>query len=173
MERTIDAPVSDVTVIRWPAEAERLERLRAAGTPRLALVAPHAPAFHATDPLEDWVRMPADEGDVRARVRSLVERADEHRRGEPEIGDDRVLRYGRWWTPLAPTEARLVGPLVARFGNVVARSELARAGWPDGPPSRNTLDVQLGRLRRRLDGSGLVLRTVRSRGCLLSISPTR
>ncbi|MBT4677373.1 MAG: helix-turn-helix domain-containing protein, partial [Acidimicrobiaceae bacterium] len=42
------------------------------------------------------------------------------------------------------------------------------AGWPDGLPSRNSLDVQLGRLRRRLKGSGLTLRTVRSRGCVLA-----
>ena len=55
-----------------------------------------------------------------------------------------------------------------RFGSVVGRNELAKAGWPDGLPSRNSLDVQLGRLRRRLKGSGLTLHTVRSRGCALA-----
>ncbi|MCH2623747.1 MAG: helix-turn-helix domain-containing protein [Acidimicrobiales bacterium] len=69
---------------------------------------------------------------------------------------------------LAPADARLVAPLVARFGAVVSRGELAKAGWPDGLPSRNSLDVQLGRLRRRLEGSGMSLRTVRSRGCVLA-----
>ena len=92
-------------MIRWPAEADQLDRLRTAGTPRLALVAPHAP------------------------------------------------------------------PLSDRFGHVGPRPDLANAGWPAGLPSRNSLDVQLGRLRRRLDGSGLVLRTVRSRGCLLDAQP--
>ena len=61
-----------------------------------------------------------------------------------------------------------MAPLVDRFGSVVGRGELAKAGWPDGLPSRNSLDVQLGRLRRRLKGSGLTLRTVRSRGCVLA-----
>jgi len=69
---------------------------------------------------------------------------------------------------LTPADARLMAPLVDRFGSVVGRGELAKAGWPDGLPSRNSLDVQLGRLRRRLKGSGLTLRTVRSRGCVLA-----
>ena len=116
--------------------------------------------------------MPADEGDVRARARCLIERCDNGAAYEPELADDRVLRFARWWTTLTPVEARLAGLLSDRFGHVVPRADLARAGWPDGLPSRNSLDVQLGRLRRRLDGSGLVLRTVRSRGCLLDAQPS-
>ncbi|HJM30941.1 MAG: winged helix-turn-helix domain-containing protein [Acidimicrobiales bacterium] len=161
----------DIAMVRWPAEVDRLDRLRTAGTPRLVLVAPHAPPFTVTDALEDWVRMPADEGDVRARARCLIERCDNGVAHEPELADDRVLRFGRWWTTLTPVEARLAGLLSDRFGHVVPRADLARVGWPTGLPSRNSLDVQLGRLRRRIDGSGLVLRTVRSRGCMLAARP--
>ena len=161
----------DIAMVRWPAEADRLDRLRTAGTPRLALVAPHAPPFTVIDPLEDWVRLPADKGDVRARARCLLDRADHGVAHEPELADGRVLRFGRWWTTLTPVEARLASLLSDRFGHVVPRPDLANAGWPAGLPSRNSLDVQLGRLRRRLDGSGLVLRTVRSRGCLLDAQP--
>jgi DNA-binding response OmpR family regulator len=44
---------------------------------------------------------------------------------------------------------------------------LARAGWPDGAPGRNALDVHVLRLRRRVAPLGLAIRTVRSRGYLL------
>ena len=160
--------LTDVAVVRWPDETRQLEELRRRGVPRLALVSPHAPPFAPVDPLEDWVRLPAAPADVRARVLTLVGRAEEDLRRRPELSDDRLLRYGRWWVALAPADARLIAPLVDRFGTVVGRGDLAKAGWPDGLPSRNSLDVQLGRLRRRLNGSGLTLRTVRSRGCVLA-----
>jgi two-component system OmpR family response regulator len=159
--------MTDVAVVRLPDESRQLEELRRRGIPRLALVAPHAPPFTPVDLLEDWVRLPAAPADVRARVLALAGRADESLERRPELTDDRLLRYGRWWVALAPADARLMAPLVDRFGSVVGRGELAKAGWPDGLPSRNSLDVQLGRLRRRLKGSGLTLRTVRSRGCVL------
>ena len=160
--------MTDVAVVRLPDESRQLEELRRRGIPRLALVAPHAPPFTPVDLLEDWVRLPAAPADVRARVLALAGRADESLEQRPELTDDRLLRYGRWWVALAPADARLMAPLVDRFGSVVGRGELAKAGWPDGLPSRNSLDVQLGRLRRRLKGSGLTLRTVRSRGCVLA-----
>ena len=159
--------MTDVAVVRLPDESRQLEELRRRGIPRLALVAPHAPPFTPVDLLEDWVRLPAAPADVRSRVLALAGRADESLERRPELTDDRLLRYGRWWVALAPADARLMAPLVDRFGSVVGRGELAKAGWPDGLPSRNSLDVQLGRLRRRLKGSGLTLRTVRSRGCVL------
>ena len=160
--------MTDVAVVRLPDESRQLEELRRRGIPRLALVAPHAPPFTPVDLLEDWVRLPAAPADVRSRVLALAGRADESLERRPELTDDRLLRYGRWWVALAPADARLMAPLVDRFGSVVGRGELAKAGWPDGLPSRNSLDVQLGRLRRRLKGSGLTLRTVRSRGCVLA-----
>ena len=57
--------------------------------------------------------------------------------------------------------------LLARFGTVVSREQLARAGWPGGAPGRNALDVHVLRLRRRIGPVGLVIKTVRSRGYLL------
>ena len=149
-----EGSTDDVVILRWPDEQTRLADLRQRRIPRLALVSPHAPAFLSSDPLEDWVRLPASEGDVRARVRTLLARAHDERPDAPELDDGRVLRYGSWWTTLAPTEARLAGTFVDRFGGVVSRVELASAGWPEGLPSRNSLDVLLGRIRRRLERLG-------------------
>jgi DNA-binding response OmpR family regulator len=68
---------------------------------------------------------------------------------------------------LPPVEARLTSALLARYGAVVAREALGRAGWPEGAPGRNALDVHMLRLRRRLSPLSLAIRTVRSRGYLL------
>ena len=46
-------------------------------------------------------------------------------------------------------------------------AEMSQAGWPEGAPGRNALDVHVLRLRRRLAPLSLVIRTVRSRGYLL------
>lgn len=158
----------DVVLVRWPAEEERRRHLAAEGRPRLLLVDAAAPAPGVTDPLEDWVRVPADDGDVQARLSTLAARA---RRvdpdGVPALDDDGVIRCNGAWASLPPVEARLTAALLERFGAVVSRDVLARAGWPDGAPGRNALDVHVLRLRRRLAPVGLVIRTVRSRGYLL------
>jgi two-component system, OmpR family, response regulator len=52
---------------------------------------------------------------------------------------------------LTPTEFRVLGVLVARPGEAVRRLELIRAGWPEGAVVHdNTLDVYIGRLRKKL-----------------------
>ena len=68
---------------------------------------------------------------------------------------------------LPPVEGRLARVLIDRLGAVVSRDALTRAGWPDGAPGRNALDVHVLRLRRRLATVELAIRTVRSRGYLL------
>ena len=90
-----------------------------------------------------------------------------HGSGAPSLDDDGVLRYKASWVPLPPVEGRLTDALLSRFGAVVSRENLARAGWPEGAPGRNALDVHVLRLRRRIAPLGLVIRTVRSRGYLL------
>ena len=58
---------------------------------------------------------------------------------------------GEITVPLTPTEFRLLGALAARHGEAVRRRELIATGWPDGAIVHdNTLDVYLGRLRRKL-----------------------
>jgi DNA-binding response OmpR family regulator len=156
----------DVVVVRWPDEQPRLERLRSAGTPRLLLVAPEAPPPVPLDPLEDWVRLPADDRDLRARVATLTARA-ELDQTQPELDEDGLLRYRSKWTALSPVERLLASALVERFGAVVSRDGLARRAWPAGAPTRNALDVHMLRLRRRIEPLGLEVRTVRSRGYLL------
>ncbi len=160
----------DVVVVRWPREEERRDLLAEAGAPRLLLVedGQHPPA--SEDCLEDWVRVPAAEEDVQARLAALAVRVRKHAADVPELDGDGVLRFAARWVALPPLEARVATALLDRFGAVASRSALARAGWPQGAPARNALDVQVTRLRRRLAPLDLVIRTVRSRGYLLEPS---
>ncbi|MBW3556291.1 MAG: winged helix-turn-helix domain-containing protein [Actinobacteria bacterium] len=166
----------DVVLLRWPGEVERRERLQAEGVPRLLLVDEGVAPPLAADCVEDWIRVPAGEQDVRARISTLTLRADLHaQRGadRPDLDLDGVLRFGSEWVSLPPVEGRLTRALLDRFGAVVGREALCRAGWPAGAPGRNALDVHVLRLRRRLDAVGLSIKTVRSRGYLLEASGKR
>lgn len=157
----------DVVLVRWPADEPTRTRLQTAGVPRLLLVEGSAQPPAVADELEDWIRVPADEVDLHARVEALDRRLRTRSEAQPDLDEDGVLRVGPAWVPLPPVEARLTAALLDRFGAVVSRDALGRAGWPDGAPGRNALDVHVLRLRRRLAPLGLAIRTVRARGYLL------
>src|SRR5262245_56053204 len=157
----------DVVLVRWPEDEPSRARLRDSGVPRLLLVALATSPPAIVDELEDWIRVPADEVDLHARVEALDRRARARTAVLPDLDENGVLRMGAGWVPLPPVEARLTGALLDRYGARVSRDALGRAGWPAGPPGRNALDVHVLRLRRRLAPLGLAIRTVRSRGYLL------
>lgn len=159
----------EVVHLRWPAERRRRERLRQEGRPRLLLVESGVAPPALGDCLEDWIRLPADDGDIAARAGELLARSRHHVGVTPTL-ESGVLRVGESWVPLSPLEAQLTAALLERMDAVVSRETLARAGWPAGTNARNTLDVHMARLRRRLETVGLAIRTVRSRGYLLELS---
>jgi DNA-binding winged helix-turn-helix (wHTH) protein len=157
----------DVKLVRWPAEADQRARLAESYVPRLLLLEDGIAAPEVLDCLEDWIRLPATDADVRARIRGLLLRGQSHLRIVPELDGHGVLRFGTKWVSLPPVEARLADALVVRFGAVVGRDTLRRSVWPGSSPGRNVLDVHVLRLRRRVAPLGLAIRTVRSRGYML------
>ena len=161
------AAMDDVTVLRWPRDRRGREELARSGRARLLVVDSAAAPPVASDPLEDWVRECDGELDRRARLEGLRLRLEQTGGLVPQLDDDGVVRFGPHLAPLPPLEARLAQVLVSHFGAVVSRTQLAAAGWPDGAPGRNALDVHMLRLRRRLAPVRLAIRTVRSRGYLL------
>jgi hypothetical protein len=169
----VDAqPTDEVVLIRWPEEEARLERLRATGAPRLLLVGETLAAPSPVDPLEDWIRLPAAEDDLRTRVATLAARAGRTDAG-PTVDGDGILRHRGQWVTLSPVERSLASALVERFGAVVGRDTLVRRAWSGGKPTRNALDVHMLRLRRRIAPLGLEVRTVRARGYLLQAAERR
>jgi DNA-binding response OmpR family regulator len=162
----------DVVLVRWPEEDSRLRHLRESGSPRLLLLNGESAPPESADCLEDWIRLPADDRDVRARVARLASRA-ETQQPAPQVDGDGLLRYRGRWVALSPVESALATTLVDRFGAVVGRDTLSRRAWPDGTPTRNALDVHMLRLRRRIAPLGVEVRTVRSRGYLMQAAQPR
>jgi DNA-binding response OmpR family regulator len=157
----------DVALLRWPEERDRRDELARSGQARLLLVEPGAAPPVTADALEDWIRLPYDDLDLRARTEGLRMRLERQHQVVPALDPDGVLRFEERWVSLPPVEARLTEALLHRFGAVVSRDVLSTAGWPDGAPGRNALDVHVLRLRRRLEPVHLAIRTIRSRGYLL------
>ena len=160
--------VMEVEIVRWPADSSRLHNLRESGAPRLVLVAAASRAPMPTDDLEDWVRLPATDEDIRLRIDVLRTRLRRGKEELPVLDSGGLLHFRGDTLPLPPMEIRLVSTFLARFGAVVGREQLTSAGWPGETVDRNILDVHILRLRRRLHPLGLVIRNVRNRGYLLS-----
>jgi DNA-binding response OmpR family regulator len=171
-----------VELLHWPQDRERRAELHETNQLRLLLVQPSAAPPLIVDPYEDWVRLPADHGDVKARVESLQRRAQATADGGARPADlsvetetanavptleNGVLRNQSGWVSLPDLEARIIEVLLSRFGRVADRQSLLAAGWPGEEPSRNLLDVHLHRLRRRIEPIDLRIQTVRKRGYLL------
>ena len=63
-----------VELVEWPSEEERLSQLRRDHVPRLVLVPEGMAPPLTADVLEDWIRLPAEDEDIRSRVRVLADR---------------------------------------------------------------------------------------------------
>jgi two-component system response regulator MprA len=104
---------------------------------------------------DDYVIKPFVFDEVVARLRALVRRA-----GDSSAIEAGALRLdpvnhgaacGEQRIDLTPTEFRLLAALAARPGENLTRRQLVGTAWPDGAIVHgNTLDVYMGRLRRKL-----------------------
>jgi DNA-binding response OmpR family regulator len=160
--------VADVVVVHWPEQRDEITRLAEQRVPRLLLVAPAADPPEAGDVLQDWVRLPGDERDVRARLSGLRRRADEET--APVVDNHGRLLFRGSWVQLSPIHERLARRLLATSEGVVAERDLLSEGWPGGNPSSNALRVHLHRLRRYIAPLGLEIRGVRGEGWVLQRS---
>ena len=126
---------------------------------------------------DDYLVKPFDMGELEARVRALLRR----QRGPAAA----VLRLGRLSlrpdedTPrlddmpleLSPREAGVLSVLMRRAGRVVGKpvvlQELSSADPSAMDLSDAAVEVMVHRLRRKLEGSGVVIQTVRGFGYVL------
>ncbi|QFZ24502.1 winged helix-turn-helix domain-containing protein [Saccharothrix syringae] len=156
---------TEVKFIRWPADAELRQQYLGRGIPRLLVVEGGAQPPMCNDPHEDWVRAPISRRDLEARVAALQQRVHDR---TPVLDPTGMLRFGRASVTVSTTQAELMELFLARFGEVVYRAELEQRL---ARPTRNSLDLHIMRLRRRLEPVNLSLRTAWGRGYLLEPSP--
>ncbi len=149
---------ASVAILQWPRDAGRRADLAGLGVPRLLVVAPGVPVPELADD-EDWVRLPAAERDVAARITAL-----RHRAGAVRLSAA-SLHTPRGTVSLSPSEVTVTGVLLAA-GTLVPRPELEEALGCRTTGRR--LDDLLYRLRRHLRPVGLDVFSIRNRGCILS-----
>lgn len=86
----VDCGGMDVALVPWPDEESVLGELARAGRPRVLMVAASVTPPDVRDPLEDWVRVPVDHGDVEVRARRVARIALARR--SPANGAGRTAR---------------------------------------------------------------------------------
>ncbi|MDQ6696475.1 MAG: helix-turn-helix domain-containing protein [Actinomycetota bacterium] len=160
------SPVAEVVMLRWPEERVRAKELADAGVAVLYLLKEETDPPTPRSCLEDWVRMPGDERDLRARLAALELRAAAHQR-PPFVDELGRLHHDGTLLALSPVEARLAAVLIERFGEVVADTVLAEHAGDGRPPPSTSLRADVARLRSTLRAANLGLRRVRGRGYLL------
>jgi DNA-binding response OmpR family regulator len=155
-----------VKVLRWPADSRKREQCEVLGVPRLLVVEGGAALPTCLDALEDWVRPPISQEELKVRTATLEARARHN--AQPTVDANEMLCFGNRRLQLSAGEAKLMRLFVEHYGSVVPREQLAESGWPrEDPPRRNALDLRILRLRRRVEPLSLSIRTVWGRGYLL------
>ncbi|GAA2594861.1 hypothetical protein GCM10010399_26790 [Dactylosporangium fulvum] len=163
-----------VEFVRWPRETGRRQHFEARGVLRILLVDSDAAAPICADPREDWVRVPVSRQDLLARMTALRIRAQAQSR--PCLTPGGLLRMSGRSVPVSPTECGVLELFVAGYGHVVNRAALEEriTRVAAAPATRNALDLHIKRLRRRVEGLGLQITTVRGHGYILQASgPSR
>ncbi len=122
------------------------------------------------DAKEDWVRAPIARRDLEARLTSL--RAKAWIDSKPQLDEGGTLHFHGASTPISATQMDLMYLFVERFEIVVARAAL-RAELQcqsERSSTRNSLDLHIMRLRRRIEPLSLAIRTVWGHGYVLERS---
>jgi two-component system, OmpR family, response regulator TctD len=120
---------------------------------------------------DDYLAKPFALDELEARVRALLRRRgrDPELRVGPLVLDavaQRLTLEGEP-LPLPPREARLLACLMRHAGEPVEKARLAEEAFQGDAMGDNAIEVYVHRLRRRLAGSQVVIRTVRGLGYLL------
>ena len=158
-------PLDEIELLRWPGDGARRAAAAERGTPRLLLVAGGA-LPPRLDSNEDWIRVPADECDLLARMQRLAAEFDRRRR-PPYLEADVVLHYGGRTVVVSDGEAAVLRPLIARFGELVTWDVLRGHLWPDAARTARAMSARVFRARVRSEPIGLTVYTIRGRGVVL------
>jgi DNA-binding response OmpR family regulator len=113
---------------------------------------------------DDFIVKPFDGSVLIAKIRALLRRSYDYSESAPLLEHrgavlstgDAVLVYGDRRLELTKNEYRILLTLMQNKGKTVSREKLMEALWQtDSFVDENTLTVNVGRLRKKLDGIGL------------------
>ncbi len=152
----------DIVVLRWPEQQAEAVRLADEERPYLLLVEQGAAPPDVGGCLVDWVRLPVDDADIRARLTALERRAARHPT-QPTLHTDGTLIFRGRRAFLSPLHARISAVLVDAFESGVAESDLFGAVWPEGGRLAK-MRVHISRLRKDLVPLGLEITAIRNFG---------
>jgi two-component system OmpR family response regulator len=120
---------------------------------------------------DDYLSKPINFGEFKARIRALVRRGGAQRTEQLTVGNVVLNRLSREvlvdGKPLAvtPRELALLEHFLMRPGEVVTRTELLEKVWDmTFDPGSNVVDVNVARLRKKLETGGATVSIVAKRG---------
>lgn len=113
---------------------------------------------------DDFIAKPFDQSVLMAKLQALLRRTYDFAASVPVLEHrgvllntgDQTLTYGEEKIPLSRNEYKILHILMIEKGKVVSREKLMEQLWEtDSFVDENTLSVNVGRLRKRLDAAGL------------------
>ncbi|WP_305972548.1 MULTISPECIES: response regulator transcription factor [unclassified Mameliella] len=120
---------------------------------------------------DDYITKPFDFSELEARCRAVLRRRGGSARNEIALGRAvfdpfaGTLRLGKSLIELRNREIRLLEVFARHPGQILSKGQLLdRLFSYDSAVTENAIEVYVGRLRRRIDGTGVRIETVRGLG---------